>query len=81
MSEQKLAEKMFAEQMIRASVGALSNYFIPKPRPSSETGRPGLQPVSALDVFSEVEIGPDFIPSENYPSDHIALASDLQLLW
>ena len=45
MSEEKLWEKIAAEKMIRASVGALSSYFIPKPRPSSEEGRPVTHPL------------------------------------
>jgi hypothetical protein len=40
MSDEKLAEKKNAEKLIRASVGALSSYFIPKPRPTSDEARP-----------------------------------------
>jgi hypothetical protein len=78
MSKEKLAEKRDAEKMIRARVGALSNYFKSK---ENSDGRPGLQCVSALDVFSDGDMGEVLIPSESYPSDHIAIASDLQLLW
>lgn len=78
MSKEKLAEKRDAEKMIRARVGALSNYFKSK---ESSDGRPGLQCVSALDVYSDGDMGEVLIPSESYPSDHIAIASDLQLLW
>lgn len=79
MSKQKLAEKRYAETMIRARVGALSNYFFAKE--NSDSGRPGLQCVGALDVFSDEDMGDGLIPSESYPSDHIAIASDLQLMW
>ena len=41
----------------------------------------GLQAVSVLDLYSEEQVGPTYIPSEVYPSDHLAIASDLQLLW
>ena len=78
MSREKLAEKRYAETMIKARVGALSNYFRAK---ENEDGRPGLQCVAALDVFSDDEMGEMLIPSESYPSDHIAIASDLHLLW
>ena len=78
MSNEKLAEKRVAERMIRARVGALSSYLMPK---QSSDGRPGLRCLSVLDVFSEAEMGEILIPSESYPSDHIAIASDLQLLW
>ena len=40
MSDEKLAEKKNAQNLIRASVGALSSYFIPKARPTSEEARP-----------------------------------------
>ena len=79
MSKQKLAEKRYAETMIRARVGALSNYFFAKE--NSDSGRPGLHCVGALDVFSDEDMGDGLIPSESYPSDHIAIASDLQLMW
>lgn len=79
MSKEKLAEKRYAETMIRARVGALSSYFFAKE--NSDSGRPGLQCVGALDVFSDEDMGDGLIPSYSYPSDHIAIASDLQLLW
>jgi hypothetical protein len=81
MSEEKLNEKLYAQKLIRASVGALSSYFKPKARNTEIDGRPGLQAVSALDLFSEEEVGPELMPSKSYPSDHVALVSDLQLLW
>ena len=40
-----------------------------------------MQAVSALDIFSAEEVGEDLLPSKIYPSDHIAIAADLQLLW
>lgn len=44
-------------------------------------GNPGFIACAAVDVYSPEEIGPDFIPSDSYPSDHLALVADLKLLW
>jgi hypothetical protein len=41
----------------------------------------GIQAVAALDVYSEEELGEELIPSKEYPSDHLSIAADLQLLW
>lgn len=62
---------------VLSSVGSLSMQILPL----KKYGRPGFQAVSALDVFSDNEIGQTLIPSEFYPSDHISLVADLQLLW
>jgi hypothetical protein len=32
-------------------------------------------------TFENDEVGPALLPSERYPSDHLAIAADLQLLW
>ena len=45
------------------------------------TGRPGLHPTAVLDVMSEVEVGRDYMPSMRYPSDHLAIAADFELIW
>jgi hypothetical protein len=65
MSEEKLAEKLYAQKLIRASVGALSSYFKPKARNTEIDGRPGLQAVAALDLFGEEEVGPELMPSKS----------------
>ena len=44
-------------------------------------GRPGLQPLGLLDIYTDEEIGPELIPSVNYPSDHLAIAADFQVIW
>lgn len=41
----------------------------------------GIQAVSALDVYSEEDIGEELMPSKDYPSDHLSIVADLQLLW
>ena len=35
--------------------------------------------MAVLDLFSEEQLGPTYMPSEVYPSDHIAIAADLQV--
>jgi nocturnin len=78
MSEKKFVEKKLTQKMIRASVGALSDYFTAK---QATDGRPGFQAVAALDLFSEEEMGESLLPSVRYPSDHLAIAADLKLQW
>jgi hypothetical protein len=41
----------------------------------------GIQAVSALDVYSTEDVGEELMPSSKYPSDHLSIAADLQLLW
>ena len=42
----------------------------------------GIQAVSALDVYYSAEdVGEELMPSRKYPSDHLSIAADLQLLW
>jgi saccharopine dehydrogenase-like NADP-dependent oxidoreductase len=40
----------------------------------------GIRASAVLDLLTEEEVGPDYLPSISYPSDHIAIAADLQLL-
>lgn len=54
---------------------------ISKQLQSPTYGRPGMQAVAALDLFSEEEIGPQLMPSSTYPSDHLSIAADLEILW
>lgn len=50
-------------------------------QPLLEYGHPGFQPVAVLDLYSEDMIGDSLLPSKDYPSDHLAIAADLELLW
>lgn len=43
--------------------------------------RAGLQAKAVLGLFSEAEIGEDLLPSSKYPSDHLAIAADLEIVW
>ncbi|RYH02933.1 hypothetical protein EON65_47535 [archaeon] len=49
--------------------------------PVQPYGRPGFQAVSALDLFPEELIELDLPPNAQYPSDHVAIAADLELMW
>lgn len=46
-------------------------------------GRPGLQPLAILDLYGPdaVAEGGDLLPSDSYPSDHLSVAADFELLW
>lgn len=55
--------------------------FSQRVSPLRQFGRPGFRCVAALDIFSEEAMEPDLIPSKDYPSDHVAIAADLELLW
>ena len=47
----------------------------------SQYGNPGLQAVSVLDLLSDEQIGPTLLPNTRYPSDHVSIVADLQVLW
>lgn len=42
---------------------------------------PILQPEGALDVFGEEELGANGMPSDVYPSDHLAICANFRLTW
>lgn len=68
-----------SSEKILASVGRFSQRI--EPLKLQQYGRPGFQVVQALNVYSEDQIGKDFLPSHMYPSDHISIAADLQILY
>ena len=47
----------------------------------SQYGNPGLQAVAVLDLPSDKDVGSKLLPNENFPSDHLPLVADLELLW
>ena len=47
---------------------------------SAEGIRTGLRAKAALGLFTEAEIGEGLLPSARYPSDHLAIAADLEVL-
>ena len=49
--------------------------------PESNTLQSGFRAKEVLDLYNEEEVGPGLLPSERYPSDHLAIAANLQLLW
>ena len=40
----------------------------------------GARALGVLDLLGTDEVGPDFLPSSFYPSDHIAIAADLEII-
>ena len=66
-----------SEAFLFRSVASLGLQLQPLP----QYGTPGFQACAAVDIFSDEEIGLDFLPSARYPSDHIALVADLRLMW
>jgi mRNA deadenylase 3'-5' endonuclease subunit Ccr4 len=42
---------------------------------------PSLKCVRVLDVLSPEEVEPDLLPNERYPSDHLALVADLEIVF
>lgn len=68
----KIAESRFFDKL--AEIGTNIQKF-------PEYGRPGFQPVAALDLYPDKYLEPDLIPSKDYPSDHLAIAADLELFW
>ena len=55
-------------------------YNRPIDKSSNSNSRPGFRPISALELFKTEEIGENLLPSSVYPSDHVAIAADLQLV-
>eukprot|EP01039_Chlorochromonas_danica_P003759 gene3759-4108_t len=70
-------EKITSETRFFTSVASISQQIQPLP----EFDKPGFQAVRALDLLSEEEVGPALLPSASYPSDHLAILADLELLW
>ena len=42
---------------------------------------PGFRALSVIDMYDEEDVGRRLLPSSRYPSDHIAIVADLELLW
>ena len=43
--------------------------------------RPGFRAVAVIDLFDEDDVGKRLLPSSRYPSDHVAIVGDFELLW
>ena len=40
----------------------------------------GVRALGVLDLLTDEEVGPGFLPSPSYPSDHIAIAADFEIV-
>ena len=43
--------------------------------------QPGFRALASIDMFDEDDVGKRLLPNKTYPSDHIAIVGDFQLLW
>ena len=66
---------MLRRQLLE-KVGTLS-----KKLATESYGRPGVQPLAILDLFSEAEVGDELLPNERYPSDHLSIGVDFEIIW
>ena len=57
------------------------DYILYLPLTEVARGKAGLRAKSVLGLFSEAEIGQDLLPSDRYPSDHLAIAADLEVVF
>jgi nocturnin len=57
------------------------DYILYRPLTEVARGKAGLRAKSVLGLFSEAEIGQDLLPSDRYPSDHLAIAADLEVVF
>ena len=74
----KARKKEGGEKVVKHCI----DYILYAPAPSSndlESGV-GVRAMGILDLLRTEEVGPDFLPSSSYPSDHIAIAADLEVI-
>lgn len=56
------------------------DYILYAPTNHETNTRVGVRALGVLDLLRTEEVGPDFLPSSSYPSDHIAIAADLEVI-
>ncbi|KAJ1439779.1 Endonuclease/exonuclease/phosphatase [Ochromonadaceae sp. CCMP2298] len=74
-SLQKSAQS--TEASFLKSVASLSQQL----QPLQQFGNPGFLAHTALDLFTEEQVGEARLPSAQHPSDHIVICTDLRLVW
>ena len=61
------------------------HHFLPHSPTNQPTNQPtnlaGFRTLAILDLYSSDELGAALLPSKIYPSDHLAICADLELLW
>ena len=72
----KARKKEGGEKVVKHCI----DYILYAP-PSGHTEKAiGVRALGVLDLLRTDEVGPDYLPSSSYPSDHIAIAADLEII-
>lgn len=56
------------------------DYILYAPPATHTENAIGVRALGLLDLLRTDEVGPDYLPSSFYPSDHIAIAADLEII-
>lgn len=72
----KARKKEGGEKVVKHCI----DYILYAPPPSYTESSVGVRALGVLDLLRTDEVGPDFLPSSSYPSDHIAIAADLEII-
>lgn len=72
----KARKKEGGEKVVKHCI----DYILYAPPPFHTESSIGVRALGVLDLLRTDEVGPDFLPSSSYPSDHIAIAADLEVI-
>lgn len=72
----KARKKEGGEKVVKHCI----DYILYAPPSSNAESEVGTRALGVLDLLGTDEVGPDFLPSSFYPSDHIAIAADLEII-
>ena len=72
----KARKKEGGEKVVKHCI----DYILYAPPSSNAESEVGARALGVLDLLGTDEVGPDFLPSSFYPSDHIAIAADLEII-
>jgi hypothetical protein len=72
----KARKKEGGEKVVKHCI----DYILYAPPSSNAECEVGARALGVLDLLGTDEVGPDFLPSSFYPSDHIAIAADLEII-
>ena len=71
----KARKKEGGEKVVKHCI----DYILYAPSSNDLESGVGVRAMGVLDLLRTEEVGPDFLPSSSYPSDHIAIAADLEV--
>jgi len=72
----KSRRKQGVEKVVKNCI----DYILYSPPDADTRQSVGVRALGALDLLSDDEVGPGFLPSPSYPSDHIAIAADVEVV-